>query len=38
MPMLITTPTKEGCCRRRIKDYLDNEFGKSPGRDRKSVV
>lgn len=32
MPMLITTPTKEGCCRRRIKDYLDNEFGKSPGR------
>lgn len=32
MPMLLTTPAKESCCRRRIKDYLENEFGKSPGR------
>lgn len=32
MPMLLTTPAKESCCRRRIKNYLENEFGKSPGR------
>lgn len=32
MPMLLSSAVKESCCRRRIKDYLDNEFGRSPGR------
>lgn len=32
MPMLLSSAVKESCSRRRIKDYLDNEFGKSPGR------
>lgn len=32
MPMLLSSAVKESCCRRRIKDYLDNEFGRSRGR------
>lgn len=32
MPMLLSSAVKESCCRRRIKDYLDNEFERSHGR------